>query len=65
MQKHRGLSKKYPAMKATRSSRADERAVHGIAKAIYLAQKAETLDPLTAKTFAWINNRPTAYEREL
>ena len=62
---HKGLSLKYKALKDKRASRTDERCVHSIAKTIHFAMKAGTLDPLSAKTFAWIKNRPTAAELEL
>ena len=61
---HLGDSEKYAAKKAKRESRVLDRAVQGFAKAINIAMKAKTLDPVTRGTFKWIKNRMIASERE-
>ena len=61
---HIGSSEKYAAKKAKRESRALDRAVHSFAKAINIAMKEDTLDPVTRSTFKRSNNRMTASERE-
>ena len=47
-----------------RNERADERAIHAVAKGIHLSMKDGTLDDITSNTFSWINGRLTAAERE-
>ena len=61
---HQNASTGYKAKKATRDRRARDREIHALAKAIHFAMKDGTIDMLTGNTFKWINNRPTAAERE-
>jgi len=61
---HKGLSPTYLAKKIKREQRTRARAIHSVAKDLHFAMKRGELDALTAKTFAWIRNRPTAAERE-
>ena len=47
-----------------REERVEERALHGLAKAIHFEMKAGKLDDVTHKTFKWMKNRLTAAEKE-
>ena len=61
---HKGQSPTYVAKKMKRQLRTRARAIHAVAKSLHFAMKSGELDELTANTFAWIKNRPTAAERE-
>ena len=53
-----------PMLKMKRQLRTRARAIHAVAKSLHFAMKSGELDEMTANTFAWIKNRPTAAERE-
>lgn len=61
---HSGKSIKYKAKQLNHERRTDDRTAHAIAKALHYAMKEGRLCARTQKTFSWINNRPTAAERE-
>ena len=61
---HKGLSPTYLAKKIKREMRTRARAIHAVSKDLHFAMKSGELDEVTATTFAWIKNRPTAAERE-
>ena len=62
---HKGKSVKYRAKQQKYERRADDRTVHAIAKELHYAMKESRLDARTLDTFRWIQNRPTAAEREM
>ena len=62
---HKGKSVKYQAKQQLYERRADDRTAHAIAKALHYAMKEGRLDAHTLNTFRWLNNRPTAAERDM